>query len=256
MILLKALNKKVIRNISLIFIQCFLFLTLSCGLDTFEVIEPPSKNIYPDYPDVLMSENDDIMVENFFFKFTTTEEVTYSEYSFKGTDIYYKIYDNKQIAKSQMINLVNLISNDEIISNDVESRLRNYGYVSLKHSGQTTETLIPSIGLNRTVEVRLNTYSDINPYIKLDNVSLGNNVYPIRNLSSNSVDKTFDFKKNSSESNSLPKNDDQDFNNNENSSVNKYYVVAFAAGVAKDIYFNNQISNLIYLGSISIDVQN
>lgn len=239
----KTLKKSKILIVFCI-LQCLLFFNISCGLETFEVIEPPSKNSYPDYPDVVATES--VMEQDFYFLFETQENESYSEVVLKGTDVYYKIYNDKSRALSEKNTLV-LLSEDEEYSNTAPDKMRSYGYVPLKYNNQTSDVLISANGINRKVKIRLSNYSDQYACVQVNDVTIGS---PIRNLQNTSSVRTFDFINKDTEQNSIPYSGDSDYYYSSSSDQNEFYIVAFAVSVARDINFSEQYSNITYLGSV------
>ena len=81
----KAFCKKRVF-LSFLLTGCLILFNLSCGLDTFYVIDAPHHNEHiPEW------DNPDIATDSYFEFWTVDKD--YDSVKFLGTDVYYKIYN-------------------------------------------------------------------------------------------------------------------------------------------------------------------
>lgn len=231
------------KTLLFILVVCFFLFNISCGLDTFYVIEAPYQLLNnPEYSSSEYSER--------YFKFVTNETASVDEgFTVTGTEVYYKIY----ASSSKMINDVNAlisISNDDERSSSAPDKLKDtYKYKTLRIENNSN-TLVPFTNHNQTVEIRLTDYQNISNYssrVEIDSVIKG---IPVRNLGGKNY--TFNFGRNG-ENDKIPLKDDEDFDETNSSGDGKYYVALFATSFGHDNTFTNYYSNILYLGSITID---
>jgi len=238
------------RIIQTVFILCLIFFNAGCGLDTYYVINPPSMVVHePQYYDIDPGSS--------YFEFYTTES-TYDDIKFLGTDVYYKIYRNTAVMENEYKNIISLAGNTETEAQAPSRMIDSYKYKTLEAYGfDSGEVLIPSVGVSRTVHVRL---SDSSPYLSQILVS-GTNAYgsadrviPVRNIaSSDGRVRSFSFKDLSSDL--RPKKDDEDVNYSGSGSDSEWYIAMFAVSVAQDSNYTGIYSNVVFLGTVKISVQ-
>ena len=237
----------------LVMIACLLLFNTSCGLDTFYVLNPPISIVHqPDYA----NESQDSK----YFEFWTNENTQIAGFTFQGTDVYYKIY-NSYSQMSSEINVLQTLSNDADKSATAAEKMINnttsggYGYKSLKVAGNLTTPLIPAIESNQRVYIRLSDYQNVEDYsarVLVDGRYLNNSAgktIPVRNTPDR---RTFNFGRNGA-LDIAPTKEDDDVKFSSGMTSTKWYVAMFAAGVGIDASYQNYYSNILYLGSVSID---
>ena len=248
----KAFCKKRVF-LSFLLTGCLILFNISCGLDTFYVLPGPITTEHkPDYLSEEYAEN--------HFDFWTVETGC-DGVRFNGTDVYYKIYTNKDTLKNQRTSLDTLITSetaspfDSLISS-------SYNYKRLTVEGHEDEsTLIPASATksNQLVSIRLSDFTD--QYLAEILVN-GQNIYgesnrviPLRYVTDdNGKAVNFNFKL--TDSNSLPKSSQEDVNSTGgNSEENVWYVCLYAVAVGNEPSYALVHSNLLYLGSVKIPAQ-
>ncbi len=229
-----------------------LFILSACGLDTLLVLYVPASKLNDPNVDSLW----DKKYFDFWTSDTTNQAAISSDYTFLGTNIYYKIYNNT-VTMNNEISTISTISNSTNYQNAIE-KLTNetssggYGYKQLRASGSSSTPIVPasSFSVNQRVYIRLtdyNTSSEYSSSFTIDGNSIGQ---PRR-----SNGKNFNFGRTSSESNAaLPTSSDSDINYSSTfTAANKWYVVLYAVSVARDSSYTNQYSNVLNLGAVTID---
>ena len=225
---------------------CLILFNLSCGLDTFYVIDGPKNTIHqPDCSSIDYSEN--------YFEFDTVDK-DYDSIKFLGTDVYYKIYSSSSVLQNQVNDLIALANRSESTSAAAERLIQNYQYQPLRgavHDG--VSVLIPTDGSNDRVYIRLSNYSDIYPAQITVN---GQNIYdsatrvqPVRSLPSK---PSFNFA--SLTPDLRPKSDDADVNGS-GSGTSLWYISMFAVAIGQDTTYTPVYSNILYLGSVQIPAE-
>jgi len=243
--------KKFKYNILLLCSVCLLFFNTSCGLDVFYVIDGPITNIHK-------SSYDSSDFSERYSSFFTNENITTSSgFSFRGTDVYYRIFDSSSQMQSEVNSLISL-SNNESSSNTAATRMiETYKFNKLRISGYYEEPLIPYTGQNRQIYIRLSDYQSIEDYSARILEGGENGIYanssttktiPVRNVNRSS----FNFGRSGS-NDKVPTKDDEDVDYINGPTDNKWYVAMFAVAVGYDSTFTNYYSNILYLGSITID---
>jgi hypothetical protein len=226
----------------------FLFNFLSCGLDTFTVIEDPNQVTHlPTY---------ESLYDEKYFVFQTRESDNSSNGKFKGTSIFYKIYSDREKMTSEA-GYLNTTGNSS--ATDAETLINRYGIKELKIEGHNDWPLIEETSTDRKIYIRLSNFQDeesLSAQIRVDSIngtdgtSLGT---PIRNFD----DLTFDFGRTSSnsEKNKVPVTgtDDDVSTSTTVTSEGDWYVSLFAVGVGMETTYNVIYSNILYLGSVTID---
>ncbi|MCR4734933.1 MAG: hypothetical protein K5829_08020 [Treponema sp.] len=233
---------------------CLFLFNFSCGLDVYEVIPPPVSVIHqPDYNTTDHSEK--------YFSFYTEEKFSLSAYTFLGTEVYYKIYNNVSTMTSERSTLESLASSTTS-ANSADRMISSYSYQLLTYDGRSTSVLIPKTGENREVYIRLSNYmesDDLKDFtarisIGVDDVFEGDDYLgvPLRTTDSGSK-RTFDFGR-SGDTNSEPVDGDIDLKYSSSSTEDGcWYVQLFAVGVARDTSFALQYSSVLFLGAVTID---
>ena len=227
---------------SLIFIGCLILFNLSCGLETFYVIESPDNVVHkPDCASIEHSDN--------YFEFYT-KDTTYDNLRFLGNEVYYKIYKSSDRLNSEANELINLSNKEDSSSYAAERMIQSYKFQPLRAAGhEGNSVLFPATGNNQKITIRLNTYNIYPAQICIDDgASIG---LPVRNLERRAY---FNFK--AADADSIPKTEDVDVNTNGTSTdANTWYVSMFAVAVGQDSTYSPLYSNILYLGSVQIPVE-
>ena len=108
------------------FVVCFILFNISCGLDTFYVIDPPYSGSNKPSEDETSSGTSLGYAER-YFSFQTNEK-NVSGFTFSGTDVYYKIYKSSSVMKSELSNINSLTAT----SNASDKLIHTYKYQKLK----------------------------------------------------------------------------------------------------------------------------
>jgi len=228
---------------SLILAGCLIFFNLSCGLDTFYVIDGPTNVVHkPDCSSIDYSDN--------YFDFYTVDK-EYESVKFLGTDVFYKIYKSSARLNSEADDLITLANKSDSTTAAAERMIQSYKFQSLRAAGHAADSvLIPTVESNQRIVIRLNTYTNLYPaQITIDG---GENIgIPVRNLPSR---PGFNFRSNVSDT--LPKAEDVDVNTSGSSSEsNIWFVSMFAVAIGQDATYSPVYSNVLYLGSVRIPVE-
>lgn len=229
---------------------CLILFNLSCGLDTFYVIDGPTNTIHqPDCSSIDYSEN--------YFEFYTVDK-DYDTIKFLGTDVYYKIYTSSTRLKSEAEDLQAVANKSDSSNAGADKLIQSYRFQPLRGAGHSGENvLIPTDGKNERVYIRLSDYSSL--YLAQIMVD-GKNIYgdssrviPVRNL----PDKpSFNFKElKTSNPSLLPNSGDADYNTSGSSSGSALYVSLFAVAIGQDTTYSPVYSNILYLGSVAIPTE-
>lgn len=251
-------NKKLRTIFSCLFILCLFFINTSCGLDTFEVIDAPYYLIRkPEITDENSYQTQSFESKQFEFFTNDSDNQNLSEIKFIGTDVYYKIYNSFDDLNRERSILNNNANSETLSVNLITSLTSSYGYKNLRASNFRGNVLIPasSNGSNQTVYIRLTDYnnSDYKACIKVDGNSInGSSInIPLRTVT-DGKDKTFNFGK-SGDNDKIPLSEDGDCLINTSYDSGIYYVNLYAVSVGIDTTFTPQYSNILNLGSISIN---
>lgn len=227
---------------SLLLTGCLILFNLSCGLDTFYIIESPTNVIHkPDCSSIDYSDN--------YFDFYTVDK-EYDTVKFLGTDVYYKIYKSSARLNSEADDLITIANKSDSASAAAERMIQSYKFQPLRASGHAADSvLIPTVESNQRVVIRLNTYTLYPAQITIDG---GDNIgIPVRNLPTK---PGFNFKSNVSDT--IPKSEDVDVNTSGTSTENNiWFVSMFAVAIGQDATYSPVYSNVLYLGSVRIPVE-
>ncbi|MBR1638284.1 MAG: hypothetical protein IJ688_02745 [Treponema sp.] len=224
------------------------FLFLSCGLDVYFILPAPSSVNHT--PVISYS------YDNAYFEFFTNENFENTGgVSFKGTEVYYKIYSSSSVMTSEVETLQSLASSDDTSSTAPTRLITSYGYKALRVQNSTESPLISFSGHSQLVYIRLSDYLDMDEYSAKILVD-GENIYdsdtrmiPVRNISEQG---TFNFGR-SGTKDLVPKSTDDDVKYTSMSDGNKWYVAMFAVAVGMDYLYTPHYSNILYLGAVTID---
>lgn len=221
--------------------------------DTYIVVEAPIMTINsPTYSNIDKSDN--------YFEFWTWEtpfqdQKQYpADFKFLGTEVYYRIYSSSSTMTSEVSSLQSLSNSSTTSASAPEKLIESYKYRPLKSTNYTSSPLIkPSEDLhNQKVYIRLTDFQNADEYsakITVDGKFLGGSeekTVPMRNLS---ISKDFNFGK----KDSIPLEYDEDFCFNSSYEDGYWYVAMFALAIGRDASYTSYYSNILYLGSITID---
>lgn len=223
---------------------CLIFFNTGCGLDVVYVIDPPGPIIHEPLYSSLSADDP-------HFEFWTYED-TYSGISFTGTEVYYKIYRSYSNMISESNTIINLASSTETSENAPRRLIDSYKYQPLKVKGYNESVLIPTEDNNRQVYIRLNDNDPYEAEVKVDGEYIyGSTVktIPVRNNTSRT---SFTFRANDPDS--IPKSDDEDVSYSGSGNDSVWYVCMFAVAVGHDATYVPTYSNVLYLGSVTINV--
>ncbi len=240
----------------------FLFVSfiISCGLDTFYYLEPP----FDDGHTTKYSADANGDRANYYFSFLTNEtgdnaSLEDSDFTFLGTEVYYKIYNNYSTMTSVQ-SAVDSLNSSSDVSAAATNLINTRGYKTLLLSPKTLTPLVAKTGKNRYVYIRLNSTdteesiacygsSAMRSYDSSDTsiTVLGK---PLRNIATGS-DCGFDFNSDDDE-NPVPKSGDEDVNYSSTSNSGVWYVDMWAVSIGRDSSYSSSYSKLLHLGSITI----
>ena len=228
-----------------VFTVCLFLFNSGCGLETFYVIEAPNTTVH----EPLYSS---IFEEDKYFEFITNER-KYEGINYIGTDVYYKIYRNSSVMDTESQSIKTTSINDDSSSKAATQMIETYHYQPLKAMGYDEEILVPYANSNRRVYIRLDDSSPYRAEILVDGSAIyssSSRVLPCRNTPERT---SFNFQK--SVPDSIPKSDDADVKYSGTGNENEWYVCMFAVGVAQDSNYANVYSNVLYLGSVKLEVK-
>lgn len=225
---------------------CLVLFNAGCGLDTVYVIDAPGTVIHePVYTS--------IFPEDKYFEFITNER-KYEGVNFLGTEIYYKIYRNSSVMENERKIINSAALSDSSNSKAADHLISTYKYFPLEADGYySSDVLIPSENSNRRVRIRLDDLSpyEAGIYINDENIyGASSRVIPIRNVPER---VSFNFTKNDSKT--VPKSDDIDVKYSGTGTDTEWYICMFAVGVAQDANYVPVYSNILYLGSVMLEVK-
>lgn len=250
-----------IKTYTLLLLCLFIYLLASCGIEeVFYLNAPTIAYNTPTY------ETADYTAKYVAFR-TEESQDDGGAFSFDGTAVYYKIYNNysTMISRNSAIESVNTSSNSSSAATKV---IETYGYKplgSLSASGSSLGSpLISDSGESRSVYIRLTTYGNYAPYSAdsfTSKILIGTNsdngtapkYIPMRNGNS----KSFDFGRSSSDGfdtsvAAIPSSDDDDVEYGSFSSSGTWYVDMYALAVGHDNSFTQYYSLVLHLGAIPI----
>lgn len=239
----------------------FLLLIAGCGLEEFPVLEQPSS--VSGETSYLSS---DYTKRYFSFRTSEANNSASSTLNFRGTEVYYKIYNNLSTMASAQnaINTLNTSTNSTAAATAIKE---TYAYKTLKLSEGSITPLIRSKGHTQYVYIRLTDYNDEmfrsaicvnseNESIEMykDEYSLqyeGKKVYPRRSFDSK---YTFNFGGENTETDKVPKEGDEDVNwSSTPTEQGKWYIDVYAVSVAMNTTtWTEYYSTVLHLGSITI----
>lgn len=226
--MIKTQTKKIMVFATCILVLCLVFFNLSCGLDIIEYYEPPYVTINPPEP-----ENIDSNQKYISFSTNNSENTSIS---FKGTNVFYKIYNNREDARNDRDRLKSISQND-YSGTSAETLITNYKYAMLNNSN----ILCPKSESGSDYDVRID-FTDSNRFALIIN---GDEQKPLRAV------ENYEFNFDSSYW-TYDNERDFDVKYNSSSATDVWYVQFFAASIGLSSTLNEQYSNIVYLGCISL----
>lgn len=253
---------------------CF-FLFTACGLETFYFLDPPvSTGHNVDY------NSSDPMSR--YFSFRTTETGNNSElpsdFSFQGTEVYYKIFNNYNTMKNYEATIDNLNTSTSSSAADAANKLKSYGYQTLKLDQGSAEPLIRQDGRDRYVYIRLTDLDDASVYQNIIFISASamssyitetepdpndpsqpsqeSTIIRVVGKPRRSINSSygFNFDRKDPDNNPLPVKDDADtVLSDEGTEEGMWYVDMYAVSQGMDTTFTTSYSRVLFLGSLSIE---
>ncbi len=233
------------------FMACLILFNLSCGLDTYIVMDDPVVTVQvPEYTNIQFNES--------YFEFWTKER-EYTDLMFKGTDVYYKIYSNYSTMLTERANLESLASDDDTAAKAPGKLMDSvssggYEFKPLKASNCNDSPIIAAKGEDQLVRIRLTDYQNIDDYaskITVDGKYLNNSEVPTRPLR-NLEQLSFNFGRTGTQD-LKPTSEDEDVKYSTESEEGKWYISMFAVAVGMDVSYTYHYSNIVYLGAVTID---
>jgi hypothetical protein len=208
----------------------FLPLCFSCGLEVYYSLEPPSMRVFIEGPE------DPV---NNYFSFYTNETGN-KTIAFKGTNVFYRIYNNLSELTSD---ITSVSAVNTAYTTNGYSRISSLGYRQLDSTGRHS-VLLENTGSNREVRIRLSTQQSYTPSFS----PLGET--PIRMTNR----QGFDFYKDDDPNlcDDLPVSGDLDTRYSTFTTADTWYVNAYAVSVGQDEYLNPLYSQLLHLGYVRI----
>ena len=226
--MIKTQTKKIMVFATCILVLCLVFFNLSCGLDIIEYYEPPYVTINPPEP-----ENIDSNQKYISFSTNNSENTSIS---FKGTNVFYKIYNNREDARNDRDRLKSISQND-YSGTSAETLITNYKYAMLNNSN----ILCPKSESGSDYDVRID-FTDSNRFALIIE---GKEQKPLRAV------ENYEFNFDSSYW-TYDNERDFDVKYNSSSATDVWYVQFFAASVGLSSTLTEQYSNIVYLGCISL----
>ena len=255
---------KCLRNFFFaVFFAFFIF--SSCGLDNYYYLDAPLQSGH------IASHTTEAPDEQYFSCITNEEAgnsdffSNASEFTFLGTDFYYRIYNNISQCQSVNSRVSGMISSTTYTS-ATEYLISTAGYKNLKIHYGTIQPLIEAGASpdNRYVYIRITrgTTDDYEKAIRIGSSGIKSSVegdpllfgstpvYPVRIIEN----KGFEFS-NSDSANPVPKSGDEDFlYSSSPTEEGSYYVDMYAVSVGRDSSYTESYSQPYHMGTIKITV--
>lgn len=230
--MIKTQTNKIMVFATCILVLCLVFFNLSCGLDIIEYYEPPYVTINPPEP-----ENIDSNQKYISFRTNNSENTSIS---FKGTNVFYRIYNNREDARNDRDRLKSISQND-YSGTSAETLITNYKYAMLNNSNILCPK--PKSGSD-DYDVRID-FTDSNKFALIINVDGKEEQKPLRAV------ENYEFNFDSSYW-TYDNERDFDVKYNSSSATDVWYVQFFAASIGLSSTLTEQYSNIVYLGCISL----
>ena len=231
-------------------------LVAGCGLEEYYVVEAPDR--------VLKQPDKDTAYDSRYFSFTTNETRNAgisSSFYFMGTAVYYKIFNNFSSADS-IFNDVSNANTSDTYSAAINRLTNTYSFQPLGIDADTVpEVLIPSIGSDRDVFIRLTNYGDEADFRARIEIAGSETDVPKRSIPMSGGKRySFDFGRTGTYDVvpvSGASGTDVDYNHSSSGFpagyADKYFVDMYAVGVGRDTTYTKYYSKVLYLGRVSID---
>lgn len=223
------------------------FLNFSCGLDTYYEIEAPTTVLHePSYNSAY---------DERYFTFMTNEAINSANqgFSFTGTNVYYRIYDDISELNRDRSNLQSMATSNDINAINsaafslIQPKGSGYGYCLLNTvEERESSTLIPSAALDRRIKIRLTNYGAVYEFRSYIDIEDGPTYTPLRENG-----KSFDFGRDGSRD-AIPVQGDIDYSYSSSGTGIKY-VALYALAIGHDASYSNYYSTISYIGTVSID---
>ncbi len=272
-ILKKTKSFFVLSGVCLFFVPVF----SACGIEEYIYIQAPTvlNHAAPTYETEFAER---------YFEFTTNEAGQPNSDNFLGTAVYYKIYNNYSTMQSR-VSSIDSLSNSTNESAAASLMIDTYGYKPLGLAENYSSPLVEKTGVNRKVYIRLTNYYESQSNSNMAMVIIGDDdvskferdpsdlydplsnpggyrIYGIPRRTGNRY--TFDFGRNIPSSyedaeNNVPPETERNLGDYEERSStsssyeNSYFVDLFAVGVGEDENFTQYYSNVLHLGSVTVD---
>ena len=223
-----------------------LFLFSTCGLDAYYTLTAPPAYLW--YPTASITDK----AQKYFDFYSATNSNTDGSFRFLGTAVYYRIYANLSTMNSHISSISSVNTSSDYSAAAI--RMIGYGYQQLYTSDGSVQPLISAEGARVTIRLTNNLESVSSGIGNAAQITLLGKA-PRRALGAN---KTFDFgrygdsKYQPAENYARPVQGDEDFESG-TVSDNKYYVNMYAVAVGRDSTYTTYYSNVLHLGSITID---
>ena len=249
----KAFCKKRVF-LSFLLTGCLILFNLSCGLDTFYVIDAPHQVLHQPVYSYSKANGSDA-----YFEFWTVDK-DYDSIKFLGTDVYYKIYKSSNQLVTETDYLTTIATNEDTMATSADKLITSYKYQKLfAVEAQGKKALFESVRSNQRIKIRLNDYTDeYLAEITVDGMPLyssSSRVIPLRYLKESNTTSTRAYSFNFTDANEIPKDSTTEFDVNFSGSGTTddcWYVAMFAVAVGLDYTYANVYSNILYLGSVPI----
>jgi len=204
----------------------------SCGLPVYYIIYPPVN------ADSLPGDTQ----ESRFFSFKTADAQNSTSDIYRGIDVYYKIYNNKNDRDSD-ISQIQAVNSD--FSQSGFNKMQGLDYAKLSSDPKLhnkSDVLFDKENSDANIKIRLFDEGEYKAGFKINDTEFSHSK-PFR-----SNGNSFQF----GEKN-LPAQGDADYTHNENEEESEsFWVAAFAVSVGRDGFFQAYYSSLLPLGSIKI----
>lgn len=234
------------------------FLLVSCGIDVYTYVYAPYGSTSPS--------NEDLV--NRFFSFTTNDDENDNVSGFKGTSVYYKIYNADKKDINGVITPPDKLTSDVSAVNSANSstntdkavdKLKELSFNQLRSSNTNpsvgNDPVIKNLTLDSAVKIRLfneGVDGDEIAYpagFEINGNAVKNGTAQIIPLRSNTARSDFNF---FSDGGAVPSSDDVDVGYTEGVENNYWFVAAFAVSVLTES-LTNTYSTVLNLGYIIIE---
>ncbi|MBQ3687148.1 MAG: hypothetical protein II932_04895 [Treponema sp.] len=231
---------------SVVFSCLYAFGLLSCGLESSHYVDSPT--LTGTSPSASSADR-----TLHYFSFRTAEDTSSDTFVCRGTEIYYRIYNNVATMENREASIA---SRDDASKRDA---LVSYGYKTLNLAGVAAPSPLISEH-NCFVYIRLADYNtsnsmDFRSVICTSSVPMTryNPASTLIGIPRRSVNQNYGFDFGRDSSNPVPVSSDADYSSSSATSPGTYYVDAYAVTVGEDTSSNSMsYSGTLFLGSVSI----